>query len=216
MLANTATASATSAIQRSSPRESNSMLIAEISSNAWRTPTESAAPGAPPRPRRRGRTRSGCGHPPGQHHIGVRTVQFSARASASLLAATTALFDHRPRDQPLDVGQRAGQAPPAGPQLSDGHRSRSILSVIATQDHDRLRACKWWMLDRRDQAGQLDQALHRQPVPHRCRRPVGPARPAVSPDQPDRPRRPAPAPPRDGPSRRCTAVAGQTADGTDG
>jgi hypothetical protein len=44
MLANTATASATRAIERSSPRESNSMLIAEISSAAWRTRAETAAP----------------------------------------------------------------------------------------------------------------------------------------------------------------------------
>ena len=44
MLASTATASATSAIQASSPRANNSMLIVEISSNALRTGTEIAAP----------------------------------------------------------------------------------------------------------------------------------------------------------------------------
>ena len=44
MLASTATASADAAIQPSSPRANNSMLMAEISSNAWRTETDTAAP----------------------------------------------------------------------------------------------------------------------------------------------------------------------------
>ena len=44
MLASTATASADGATQPSSPRANNSMLIAEISSNAWRTDTDTAAP----------------------------------------------------------------------------------------------------------------------------------------------------------------------------
>ncbi len=44
MLATTATVSPDSAIQASSPRDSNSMLITEISSNAARTDTEIAAP----------------------------------------------------------------------------------------------------------------------------------------------------------------------------
>jgi len=44
MLAITATVSATSATQTSSPRFNNSMLMAEISSNAARTCAEAAAP----------------------------------------------------------------------------------------------------------------------------------------------------------------------------
>ena len=44
MFATTATASATRATQRSSPRDNNSTLIAEISSNAARTWAEIAAP----------------------------------------------------------------------------------------------------------------------------------------------------------------------------
>ena len=44
MLASTATASADGAIQTSSPRANNSMLIAEISSSARRTDAEIAAP----------------------------------------------------------------------------------------------------------------------------------------------------------------------------
>ena len=44
MLATTATASADKAIQANSPRDSNSMLITEISSNAARTDIEVAAP----------------------------------------------------------------------------------------------------------------------------------------------------------------------------
>ena len=44
MLAITATASATTAIYRSSPRDNSSTLIAEISSSASRTRAETAAP----------------------------------------------------------------------------------------------------------------------------------------------------------------------------
>ncbi len=44
MLASTATASSDGAIQASSPRANSSMLIVEISSNARRTDTDTAAP----------------------------------------------------------------------------------------------------------------------------------------------------------------------------
>ncbi len=44
MLATTATASYEGTIQANSPRDSNSMLITEISSNAARTDAEIAAP----------------------------------------------------------------------------------------------------------------------------------------------------------------------------
>ncbi len=44
MLATTATASATRATQTSSPRDSNSILIAEISPSAARTRAETVAP----------------------------------------------------------------------------------------------------------------------------------------------------------------------------
>ena len=128
MLARIATVSDTKTIQRSSPRESNSTLIAEISSMARRTWAETAAPARTASAAPAGTYTVRVRPPdPAQHHIGIRPVQLAGRASASLLAATTSLVDHRTRDQPLHIGQRAGQPPSAGPQLPDRHRSGIYL-----------------------------------------------------------------------------------------
>ena len=122
------------------PGTSNSMLIAEISSNAWRTQAETAAPRAPLRPLLPARTPSGCGHPPGAapHRCKARAVRPLAHRHPSLpqrRPCSTTEPEINPSTSGRERARRRRRARSCRTVIEPG----SILSVIAIQDHDRLR-----------------------------------------------------------------------------
>ena len=82
--------------------------------------------------------------------------------------ATPSLLHHRTRDEALDVGQVARQAPAPCPQLPCGELSR--VDALVCHYHTRswhILSRKWWILDRGYELGQLYQAFGRQAVSKR-------------------------------------------------
>ena len=211
MLARMATVSDTNTIQRSSPRDSNSTLIAEISSMRQAHPGGDSRPRSHRLGRRRGHVhRPGAPLHPAQHHIGVRPVQ--TRRSRIGIPPCRNDVPARPPNPRSAPPHRAATGPAgAGGPATAGRSSKRDLSCLSLP-YKIMTASDAQVADtptlRPDRPTRPD---HQSPADGssllaRDRS----SSPAASPDRPGRPRTPPPAPHPAGPSRRRTVSRSPT------